>query len=143
MESSLELERAFSLFQCNKILSFMGMDYKDLYEESEKSALLRRNLYREKTNVFAYYILSALFINNYFEFLNWCNINNSTNQLCLKFKNTDDTHKSFVDYISRQYKCNELLKGLEDMNQLHSKIVKNSTKNDQLLLTTTRMTLFG
>ena len=140
----LELERMFTLYQCNKVLRFMGLDYTDICSSDDSTSVsLRRNLYKENTNVFAYYILSALFINNYFEFLNWCNINNSTNQLCLKFKNTDDTHKSFVDYISRQYKCNELLKGLEDMNQLHSKIVKNSTKNDQLLLTTTRMTLFG
>jgi hypothetical protein len=145
----LELERMFTLYQCNKVLRFMGLDYTDICTSDDSvSVSLRRNLYKENTNVFAYYILSALFINNYFEFLNWCNNNNnnrqdSSTQLCLKFKNTDDTYKSFVDYISRHYKCDELLKGLEDMNHLHSKIVKNSTKKDQLLLTTTRMTLFG
>jgi len=163
----LELERMFTLYQCNKVLRFMGLNYTDICttnqdESTNVSFSLRKNLYKENTNVFAYYILSALFINNYFEFLNWChnnntnNNNNNTNQLCLKFKNTNDTNKAFVDYISRQYQCDDLLKGLEDMNQLHTKIVKNSTndvknnnnndkinKTNNIILSTTRMTLFG
>jgi hypothetical protein len=90
-------------------------------------------------------------MNNYFEFLNWCNANNANNgNNCLKFKNTEDNYKSFIEYISRQYKCEILLEGLENMNQLHKKIIKNSTssnknknKNKVNLLSTTRMTLFG
>jgi|688.fasta_scaffold276623_1 hypothetical protein len=152
----LELERMFTLYQCNKVLRFMGLNYTDICTTNDKSTnvSLRKNLYKENTNVFAYYILSALFINNYFEFLNWCNTNNDKNNtnngLCLKFKNTDANNKAFVEYISRQYKCDVLLKGLEDMNQLHTKIVKYSTKSvknnhvdNNNILSTTRMTLFG
>jgi len=151
----LELERMFTLYQCNKVLRFMGLNYTDICttrQDEPTNVSLRKNLYKENTNVFAYYILSALFINNYFEFLNWChtnnkNNNNMSNQLCLKFKNTDHNNKEFVDYISKQYKCDVLLKGLEDMNQLHTKIVKTSTddvkNNNKNILLTTRMTLFG
>ena len=144
----LELERMFTLYQCNKVLRFMGLQYSDICNSGDKNVALRNNLYRENTNVFAYYIMSAIFMNNYFEFLNWCNVNNGTvgSTSCLKFKNTEDNYIAFMDYISRHYKCKQLLEGLENMNQLHKKIIKHSIKSIKSkvnLLSTTRMTLLG
>jgi hypothetical protein len=141
----LELERMFTLYQCNKVLRFMGLHYIDICNNGDKNAsiTLRKNMYRENTNVFAYYIMSALFMNNYFEFLNWCYENNSdgVNVVNIKFKNTDDNYTSFINYISRHYKCTDLLEGIENMNELHTKLFKHSTKNK--LFNTTRMTLLG
>lgn len=139
MESSLELERAFSVFQCNKILKFMGMEYNDLYEESEKSASLRRNLYKEKTNVFAYYILTSIFMNDVGEFLNWCYTHNSA---LLQFNNR--SLKAFAEYIEKEYKNDSLNECLQQMNALYIKTTKKTrTQMNQLLLETTRMTLIG
>jgi hypothetical protein len=136
----LELERMFTLYQCNKILRFMGLNYIDICNSRDNNIYLRRNMYRENTNVFSYYIMSSIFMNNYFEFLNWCN-NNSTNVgNCIQFNNTTETYKKFIDYISRDYKCDMLLKGLKDMDELHKKILK---QNNKILLSTIRMTLLG
>jgi hypothetical protein len=118
----------------------MGLNYIDICNSRDNNIYLRRNMYRENTNVFSYYIMSSIFMNNYFEFLNWCN-NNSTNVgNCIQFNNTTETYKKFIDYISRDYKCDMLLKGLKDMDELHKKILK---QNNKILLSTIRMTLLG
>jgi len=75
---NLQLERIFSLYQCNKVLGFMGLTYKNIHEGGEKNAYLRKNLYRENTHVFAYYILTSIFLNNYNDFLSWCNEHNTS-----------------------------------------------------------------
>lgn len=142
MESSLELERAFSAFQCNKILKFMGMEYKDLYEASEKSAALRLHLYKEKTSVFAYYILTSLFMNDATGFLNWCYTHNSS---LLQFNNrSQQSLKDFAEYIEKEYKNKTFNECLQQMNELYTTATKKTrTRMNQLLLETTRMTLLG
>jgi hypothetical protein len=142
MASTLELERVFSLFQCNKILSFMGMEYRDLYEESEKSASLRRNLYREKTNVFAYYILTAICMNDVAGFLEWCYSHNSS---LLQFNNrSQQSLTEFGEYIIKEYKNKTLNACLQQMNEMYLQLSKKAkTRMNQLVLETTRMTLLG
>ena len=167
----LELERMFTIYQCNKVLRFMGLQYTDICNSGDKnvSLSLRKNLYRENTNVFAYYIMSAMFMNNYFAFLNWCdenntveghdnnnnnnnsnsNSNSNNNNNIIKFKNTENNYKSFIHYISRHYKCEDLIEGIENMNEMYKKLCKNSTNNKNnknnknKLFNTTRMTLLG
>ena len=142
MQSSLELERAFAAFQCNKILKFMGMDYKDLYEATEKSALLRRTMYKEKTNVFAYYILTSILMNDFTGFLEWCYSHNSS---LLQFNNrSQHALKEFALYIEKEYKNKELNDCLIKMNELYINTSKKTrTRMNQLLLETTRMTIMG
>ena len=50
----------------------------------------------ERSNVFCYYILTAILISNYKKFMNWCNTNNVN---LLKFKSTDKNISSFIDLI--------------------------------------------
>ena len=52
--------------------------------------------YRENSNVFCYYILTGAIMNNYFEFLKWCDINNTK---LFRFKNTIKNLESFVEFI--------------------------------------------
>lgn len=136
----LELERMFTLYQCNKVLRFMGLNYIDICSSGNNNVYLRKNLYRENTNVFSYYILSSLFMNNYYGFLNWCNENSTSAGNCIQFNNTIETYKNFIDYINKNYKCESLLEGLENMDELHKKILK---QNNELLMSTIRMTLLG
>ena len=58
-EFFINFERTFSFFQLVKTLDFMGLTYKDLYSETERSRMLRENLYKEKTNVLSYYIIKV------------------------------------------------------------------------------------
>ena len=65
VEFFIHFERTYSFFQLVKTLNFMGLTYKDLYSETEKSSIMRENLYKEKSNVLSYYIIKTILINNY------------------------------------------------------------------------------
>jgi hypothetical protein len=54
-------ERIFTLIQVNKILRHNNVKYNDMFNH--------KNRYREKTNVFAYFILKSLFLFHYEEFI--------------------------------------------------------------------------
>ena len=152
----LELERLFAIHQMSKILQFMGLNYKDLYKRGENSTYLRQQLYKEDTHVFAYYVLTAIFLNDYKDFIQWCgDINgagvgangvgangvgvngvgangvgaNGVGSNAMKFKCTEQSFSKMSDYISSMYGSKELLKTIQE--------VKTRNKNDK----TTRMSV--
>lgn len=129
MTFSLQIERLFALEQIKKILSFMNLDYEILYGDDDSYDYLRKNLYREKTHVFSYYILCGIFMNNFYEFLVWCNKNN------LKFLNFRDESQNnvikFGEFIEESYLDETLLDGLK------CHIFKR--KKNKFILNTTRM----
>lgn len=84
----IQKERLFSLKQANLIL-------KRFKYPSE---------YREKSNVFCYYILTASLLNDYLEFFIWCDENNTN---LLRFKSTDKSIKSFIELILIQVNSKE------------------------------------
>lgn len=63
----LQAEVAFSLHQMNKVLTYMGLDYSDLVEN--KGTLQK---YKEETNVFCYYVLKALVLFYWSDFIEFC-----------------------------------------------------------------------
>lgn len=129
----LEMERMFALYQCIKVLGFMGLNYKDIY--NKQNSVYLRGLYKEKTHVFAYYILTAIFLNDRQGFMLWCKKNNT---VLLRFNATPDTFKSFEAYISSVYECISLLNGIVQMGNLNARV--NKSKNKELI-TTTRMSI--
>ena len=64
------------IFQMNKVLNFMDLKYEQLYSKEEKHAIKRQGFYREKTNVFCYYILKSILFYNLSDFLLFCKENN-------------------------------------------------------------------
>lgn len=126
-EFCLQLERLFSLYQMNKILNFMGLNYSDLYSSG---AYMKVHLYKEDTHVFSYYILTALFFNDYKEFMHWCNTTNNNN--IMKFNCKTESFQKMTTYIEQIYTNPDLLRIL---SLLQSKKIKNTSE----LLTTTRM----
>ena len=131
MNFCLNMERMFSLYQCNKILGFMGLTYNDLHEKNNQSNYLRTKLYRENTHVFAYYVMTCIFINNYQGFMLWCNNNNEN---LIQYNNTPENFKSFAEYIKTEYKCISLQDGFKSMVTLNEEL--NSSKNKKLKKTT-------
>ena len=125
---SLQIERLFALEQINKILNFMGLNYQALYEKGETNAYLRKNLYREKSNVFAYYILCGLLMNNFYEFIMWCQNNNLH---LIRYHRVQNNIKNFDNLINSLYKEDSLIKGL--------KCNIFAKKKNIVLLKTTRM----
>ena len=70
-ESHLNIERAYSLFQMNKILHFLDIeDYEHLYENNKVSKNIRR-FYKEDSNIFSYYFLKSIFLYNTNLFIKW------------------------------------------------------------------------
>lgn len=147
----LQLERLFAIYQMNKVLNFMGLNYKDLYEVNERSSYLRGQLYKENTHVFGYYILTAIFLNGYRQFITWCHANNAImgtnntviganktniNNGFMKFNCQDKSFQKIGEYITSMYKDKELSKIIEAIHKL--KINSNKYKE---LLNTTRMTV--
>ena len=104
----------------------MGLHYEDLHTAD------KRHLYKENTHVFAYYILSAIFLNNHQEFLLWCKKNNTH---LLKF---NGAFEAFGDYIAANYKCISLLNNLSQMDTLNKQVKKGKNK---VLMNTTRMSI--
>jgi len=132
----LQLERLFSLYQMNKILQFMGLNYADIYSPG---AYLKHHLYKEDTHVFGYYVLPALFLNDYKQFIQWCavvNVSTSTSSKIagsfMKFNCQKESFQKMGAYISMIYHNTTLLKMID--------VIKVKI-NKPIYETTTRMAL--
>ncbi len=132
-EDLINYERSYSFFQLVKVLHFMGLDYRDLYSGSDKARMLREMLYKEDTNVLAYYIIKSVLLNNYQSFLSWCNKNNDS---MLQFKQTQENQMEFCRFIEKNYKSSSMLDGVRRASDLFY----NGT-NHKFLLTNMRMTI--
>jgi len=132
MDFCLQSERIFALYQCNKVLQFMGLSYEDIHKTDEKSIYLRRSLYREDSNIFAYYILTSIFLNDYYQFMNWCHLNNI---VFLRFNVTEKKIKDFGNLISALYKSESMNREIKNINN----IINNKMLNNNWITNTTRM----
>ena len=135
----LHLECVFSLYQCIKILDYMGINYAVLTDDSESSKQIVASFYRENTNVFAYYVLTSILLNNYRDFLPWCANHNGAGLNIFKVK----TSKSeFVNFIKSCYKKSDLLKEIVETERKVVRDYKKASTN-RVLLKTMRMTIVG
>ena len=139
-EFFINAERMFAFFQTVKVLDFMSLSYDTLYKKTSLSENLRNTLYKEDTNVLAYYVLTLILLNNYQEFLTWCNTNNIT---ILNFKKTTINLDKFCKFIEKKYKTKNILDGIECTESLFYR-VKNSKRKKKVLtylLKNLRMTI--
>lgn len=142
-EMYLNLESVFSLYQCIKILDFMGVNYQVLIDESDHSRKMMRAFYRENTHVFAYYVLTSILLHNHSDFLSWCIKKNGHGLDMFKVK---ATQHDFTELISSCYNKHDLL---QKIVETETKVVRDYQKaisvssNDDQLVTTLRMTIVG
>lgn len=134
-EFFINFERTFKFFQMVKTLNFMGLKYKDLYNNTSLSQSTRETMYKEDSNVLSYYIITTILMNNYQGFLSWCNTNNLS---LLQFKKTTQNISSFCHFIEKNYKTRSMIESVNCMQHFYSdvkngKINKISKKNKQLL----------
>ena len=144
-EFYLNLESVFSLYQCIKILDFMGVNYQVLIGDSDHSKKMMRSFYRENTNVFAYYVLTSILLhNNGNDFFSWCVKINGTGLNMFKMK---ATQHEFIRLIASCYKQNDLLQKIVETETKLARDFENATvsksKSDDQLITTLRMTIIG
>lgn len=144
VEFYLHLESIFSLYQCIKILDFMGVNYQLLIGDSEHSKKMIRSFYRENTNVFAYYVLTSILLNNHDVFLSWCTKHNGSGLNMFRVKTTQS---AFIELIESCYKKNELLQKIVETEKKvardYQKAISSHSSRDKELVTTLRMTIVG
>ena len=113
----------------------MGLSYSQLYTKDETAnTIARRYLYREKTNVLAYYIVKTILLFNHVDFLNWCDRNNGLSMI--QFRNTRLNLMEFARFIEQKYKNRNLLSMVSEINKLFGNITREKVE----LLKTMRMT---
>ncbi|NDA90117.1 MAG: hypothetical protein EBY20_04315 [Alphaproteobacteria bacterium] len=110
----INFERTYKFFQMVKTLDFMGLTYIDLISNTPEAHSLRETLYKEKSNVLSYYILTTILMNNYQGFLSWCNTNNLS---LLQFKKTETNIMEFCKFIEKNYKTRSLIESVDCMQQ--------------------------
>lgn len=133
----IHLESQYSLFQLTKTLHFMGLRYQDLYANTKKAAFLRKTLYKEHTNVLAYYIIKGVLMANWSSFLDWCQTHNTT---WLAFKRTETNQEEFCHFLERNYTSKHTLTQLNQSMELLSRFQKKKSI-EPFVLNTMRMTL--
>ena len=135
----IQLEQFFSLFQCVKILKFMGLKYTHLYNTDNISIQCRNALFKEKdTHVFSYYILKCILLFNYSDFFDWCKKNNCNT---FGFLKTKSNLNNFFSFIKERYNQDSFLKKINDMRLFMIKKRTNEPIMCQELLKTMRMTI--
>jgi len=90
---SLLLESRFSIAQASRVLSFMNLTYHNILNKGDITA---KTLYKEDTNVFAYYVITAALMFNPYRFLRWCSKNNTQ---WLRFNNNPAVVDRFEQLI--------------------------------------------
>ena len=120
---NIGIERMYASIQAEKVLKHMGLEYDSLIGEGETNKILRLNLYRENTNVLAYYVITAILLYDYPEFILWCNKYNTT---LLRFRSTETNFKLFADMIETTATSRKFLKFMKDMSKIKIKNMKTS-----------------
>jgi hypothetical protein len=128
-EFCIRFEQIFSLFQMVKILDFMGISYPNLYNKDNISSSIRRYLFKEKTNVFSYYIIKNILLYNNVDFLLWCKKYNAD---LITFNKNTHTLDAFIDFIVSKYKNPQFLKDIEKMRSFLKK-QQNKSKYNKLI----------
>lgn len=109
IESYIQLETLFSLFQCSKILHHYNLTYRELFvPPSDKN--ITEVKYKENTNVFSYYFLKTICMFHSNDFIEWCGEHNHN---VLAFYPTQQNMVDFFLFISERYNSPEFLRNIE------------------------------
>ena len=117
----------------------MGLTYPDLYEKNSISKQKRDLLYKEDTNIFAYYILKCILLFNIYDFLKWCKTNNTN---MFSFDETSHNYNKLYEFINSKYKNKHFLKSIKNATILLDRLQKEQldTEND-FIFNTMRMSI--
>ena len=105
----IRAERIFTLIQVNKILRHNNVNYSDLF--------VSNNRYREKTNVFAYFILKSIFLFNYYNFMVKSMKHNNNNYTVIN----DKYIEHFIERHANNREYQKYLKKL-NVNYMHKSL---------------------
>ena len=96
-----------------------------MYNKKIGSEVMRSTLYKENTNVLAYYVIKTIMMNNHQSFLSWCKTNNLS---LLQFKKTASNQREFCRFIEKNYKTKSMLENVRKMEDFYG-LVKDQSVN--------------
>jgi hypothetical protein len=105
----------------------MDLTYSDIIKDKEESISnsisksISKSKYKEETNILSYYILKNVLLNNYQDFLLWCEKNNKG---LFQFIKSETHLQLFYQFIERNYKSPSMLRMIK-----HAETTKNIDKN--------------
>jgi hypothetical protein len=139
----LNIERKFGFLQMVKALDFMSLDYGLIHSSiSKESQEIRETLYKENTNVLAYYVIKTILLNNFPGFLAWCDNHNTS---LFQFKKTAQNQRDFCKFIISNSESASLFDGIDWSEKLLMKLKqagkKNITTENKFLLQNMRITV--
>ena len=122
-------EKLWSIFQCGKVLYHYGIQYNKLLNGNDK--------YTEtKTTVFSYYILRAICMANFNEFIN---LSYKKNSNIIVFKKTQENIKNYCNMLNNLSKCQIFKKELNIVEEWFNN--GKFTKIDLIPLQSMRMSI--
>ena len=138
LEFCIAFEEYFSLFQCVKILKFMGLNYRYLHGKDNLSVRARKYLYKENTNIFAYYVIKTILLFNNYYFLMWCKRNNTN---IINFEKTKGNLNKFYHFIVNHYKEVNFVNAINNMEDDYNQIKGGDDESKNHTMNTMRMTI--
>lgn len=136
-ELFINFERIFAFFQMIKVLNFMDMSYKNMYETNLVSKNIRKTMFKEDTSILSYHIITSILMNSYQDTIAWCSLNNTS---LLQFKTTTVNLNEFCKFIGKKYKTKSMLDGVSCSERLFKGISKDK-KELKYLVNNLRMTI--
>lgn len=125
----ISYEISYSLFQLVKTLNYQNMKYNDLLFSTEKI-----KLYRENSNILAYYIIKTILMVYYQEFLLWCDENNDK---LFQFNKTVEKLNQFCQFIKDNHNSDRFKLAVQNMENRFNLI----SSDNEYLLSNMRMTI--
>ena len=107
------IERFYSIHQLVVILNYYKIKYNELISQNKNTKEKVFNIYNEKSNIFCYYVLTAILLNNFSDFFLWCNIHN--NHL-FDFNKKQNITNLFIELILKNHNKKTLLKIINYLN---------------------------
>jgi hypothetical protein len=136
VEQDLQLERAFSLFQTAKLLHHFGIKYSDFLTPNVNV----REKYKERTEVFSYFILKSIIMFDVNRFVEWCIANNGN---VVGFSNRDGQVMNYArTLILMQHNRRDFLTAIENIEETVF-LPKKRIKHVNLMYRTMRMSVKG
>lgn len=121
----------------------MKLSYSDIISKNSKVVNKCLSIYKEESNVFAYYILKSVWLFYTDEFISWFNENNT---FLIYSEKTTKYVKNILSMTKKYYNAKEFLDIIEKIEKVFFAL-KNNTSNTDVeqqydILNTLQMSLF-
>jgi len=127
----MRVEVKHSLFQMAKVLDVFDLDYEDIVSNAFERKSRSFTRYKESSNVLAYYIISTVLLNNYGQFIAWCDDHRAgPGQPIFQFDNEPplESVDELCEFVKRKYKARSFVDnatlGQEYFNKLKLRLRK-------------------